>query len=99
MKEEPPALKTFGSRCPALSGPPTLAPTRVRTPGLPNARPVRHFHGMIRRIQDVRIGYKTGIVVIVLALILWGLVSYVRIKDFVPEELKHPVAPAPGQVS
>jgi len=54
---------------------------------------------MIRRIQDVRIGYKTGIVVIVLALILWGLVSYVRIKDFVPEELKHPVAPAPGQVS
>ncbi len=46
---------------------------------------------MIRRIQDVRIGFKTGLVVIAVALVLWALVSYARIKDFVPNEFKHPV--------
>lgn len=45
---------------------------------------------MIRRIQDVRIGYKTGLVIIGIALVVWGLFAYARIKDFVPEELKHP---------
>ena len=45
---------------------------------------------MLRRIREARLDFKTGIIVIVLALIMWGVVAWVRIRDFVPEELKEP---------
>ncbi|MGD8320751.1 MAG: hypothetical protein PVJ02_09860 [Gemmatimonadota bacterium] len=50
---------------------------------------------MLKRIRHARIDMKTGIIILVLALLMWGVVTYVRIRDFVPPELKEPVeAPA-----
>lgn len=45
---------------------------------------------MITRIRGARVNFKTGIVIIALALLVWAAVAYVRIRDFVPEELTHP---------
>lgn len=33
---------------------------------------------------------KTGIVIIILTLIVWGVMVYVNIRDFVPEEFTQP---------
>lgn len=46
---------------------------------------------MLRWIRGKRLDLRTTIVVLILAFLMWGLVTYVRIRDFVPEELKQPV--------
>ena len=46
---------------------------------------------MLRKIQGARVGRKTALVIIALALALWAAVVYVNIRDFVPEELTEPV--------
>jgi hypothetical protein len=50
---------------------------------------------MLRRIQGARIGRKTALTVIALALALWAVVVYVNLRDFVPEELTEPVTEHP----
>lgn len=51
---------------------------------------------MLRRIQRVRFDLKTGIVILVLALLMWAMVVYVNVRDFVPDELTE-VEEAPGR--
>ena len=53
---------------------------------------------MLKWIREVRLDFKTGLVVIILALIFWGIVSWARIRDFVPEEYKEPAPEAPVRV-
>ena len=45
---------------------------------------------MLGRIRNARINFRTGLVIIALALALWAVVVYVNIRDFVPEELTQP---------
>jgi len=45
---------------------------------------------MLGRIRRARIGLRTGLFVIVLALLAWAAVVYVNVRDFVPEELTQP---------
>jgi len=45
---------------------------------------------MIKRIRDARINLKTGLLILALALLMWAMVVYVRIRDFVPEEFTQP---------
>ncbi len=53
---------------------------------------------MLRWIREARLDFRTGMIVIVLALILWGLVSWARIRDFIPEEFKKPASETPARV-
>lgn len=48
---------------------------------------------MIRRIRAVRVSYRTGFLVLALAALVWGVVTYVRIRDLVPAELAEPAEP------
>ncbi|HSW29606.1 MAG TPA: hypothetical protein VLH75_09020 [Longimicrobiales bacterium] len=48
---------------------------------------------MLRWLRNARLDLRTGIVIIALALLVWGVVTYVRIRDFVPEELAEPARP------
>ena len=48
---------------------------------------------MLTRIRNARVDLKTGIIVLVLALLMWAVVAYARIRDFVPEEYTEPVEP------
>ena len=51
---------------------------------------------MIRRIRDTRVSYRTGFIIIALALVLWGVMTWVRIRDLVPDEMEQPAeAPDP----
>ena len=50
---------------------------------------------MLRRIQGARIGRRTALIVIALALALWATVVYVNLRDFVPEELTEPAPATP----
>ena len=50
---------------------------------------------MIRRIRDAHVDLRTGVIIIALALLVWGAVTYVKIRDLVPEELAEPVEPPP----
>ena len=45
---------------------------------------------MLGWIRNARVNFKTGVVVILIALAVWALVTYVNIRDFVPEELTQP---------
>jgi len=45
---------------------------------------------VLKSIRDARIGWRTGLVVIAIALAAWAVVVYVNIRDFVPEELTQP---------
>lgn len=45
---------------------------------------------MIRRIRGVRVSYRTGFVILALAALVWGVVTYVRIRDLVPDDLSQP---------
>ena len=45
---------------------------------------------MLDWIRNARIDLRTGIFVIVLALVVWGVLVYVNVRDFVPEELTQP---------
>lgn len=51
---------------------------------------------MLRRIRTARIDFKTGVILLALALIVWALFAWARIVDFVPEEFRQP-AEAPVQ--
>ncbi|HSG46844.1 MAG TPA: hypothetical protein VLA43_03400 [Longimicrobiales bacterium] len=46
---------------------------------------------MIRNIRAARVNLKTGLIVLALALLMWAMVVYVRVRDFVPDEFKEPV--------
>jgi len=46
---------------------------------------------VLKTIRNARINLKTGLFILALALIMWAMVVYVRVRDFVPEELKAPV--------
>lgn len=45
---------------------------------------------MLKWIRGARLDLKTGIVIIVLALLMWAVVVYVNVRDFVPDELTEP---------
>jgi len=60
--------------------------------------PGRRAPEMLRRIREARLDFRTGIIVIVLALIMWGVVTWVRIRDFVPDEFKEPQGDTPVRV-
>lgn len=53
---------------------------------------------MLRRIQRIRFGWKTTLIVLLLAVAVWAVFVYVRVRDFVPEELTEPVRPPGGEV-
>ncbi|HSG07764.1 MAG TPA: hypothetical protein VLA36_05390 [Longimicrobiales bacterium] len=46
---------------------------------------------MLKRIRNTRINLKTGLLILGLALLMWAMVIYVRIEDFVPPEYSEPV--------
>lgn len=46
---------------------------------------------VLKWIREARLNLKTSIIILVLALLMWAVVSYVRIRDFVPPELTQPV--------
>jgi uncharacterized membrane protein len=51
---------------------------------------------MLRWIRGARLDLKTSVVLLALALLMWAVVVYVNVQDFVPEEFTEPVeAPAP----
>ncbi len=50
---------------------------------------------MLRWLRNARLDLRTGFVIIALALLVWGVVAYVRIRDFVPEEMTAPARPGP----
>lgn len=50
---------------------------------------------MLKWIRGARLDLKTGIVVIVLTLLVWAVVVYVQVRDFVPEELTDGPSTAP----
>ena len=43
---------------------------------------------MLKWIRGARLNFKTGLIIIVLALIAWAFITYMNIKTFVPEELR-----------
>jgi hypothetical protein len=45
---------------------------------------------MLGWIRNARVNFRTGLVVIALALAVWAVVVYVNVRDFVPEELTRP---------
>jgi hypothetical protein len=49
---------------------------------------------MLKWVRGARIDWKTGIVVIALALAAWAAVVYVSVRDFVPEEITQPTPPS-----
>jgi uncharacterized membrane-anchored protein len=48
---------------------------------------------MLGWLRDARIDARTGIAVILLALLVWAVVVYVNVRDFVPDELNPPSGP------
>ena len=45
---------------------------------------------MIKNIRGARVNLKTGLVILALALLMWAMVVYVRVRDFVPDEFQDP---------
>jgi hypothetical protein len=45
---------------------------------------------MLKWLRGARVDWKTGIVVIVLALAVWAFVVYVGVRAFVPGEITQP---------
>lgn len=56
-------------------------------------RPTSEIPTVLKMIRNARIDLRTGLVVIALALAVWAAVVYVRIRDFVPEEITQPSPP------
>ena len=50
---------------------------------------------MLRQIRGTRVSMKTTIIVVALALIMWAIVVFVNVRDFVPEELQTSEQPGP----
>ena len=46
---------------------------------------------MIKNIRTARVNLKTGLIILGLALLMWAMVVYVGVRDFVPDEFKEPV--------
>ena len=46
---------------------------------------------MLRKIQGARVGRKTALIVIAIALAVWAVVVYANVTNFVPEELTEPI--------
>ena len=46
---------------------------------------------MLGKIRGARVGRRTALIVIALALAVWAVVVYVNVRDFVPEELTEPI--------
>ncbi|MGD8288069.1 MAG: hypothetical protein PVI31_05510 [Gemmatimonadota bacterium] len=46
---------------------------------------------MLGKIRGARVSRRTALIVIALALAVWAVVTYVNVRDFVPEELTEPV--------
>lgn len=46
---------------------------------------------MLKSIRNARVDLKTGLVVIVVALLVWAVVIFVNLRDLVPEEYLTPV--------
>jgi len=42
---------------------------------------------VLGRIRGARVGRKTAFIVLALALAVWAMVTYVNVRDFVPDEL------------
>ena len=51
---------------------------------------------MLKMIRDARIDFRTGVVVIVLALAAWAAVVYLNARDMVPAEFREPPAESTG---
>lgn len=45
---------------------------------------------MLKWVRGARIDLRTGIVVILVALLAWAIVVYVNVRDFVPDEITQP---------
>lgn len=50
---------------------------------------------MLTRIRGARVSRKTALVVVVIALAVWAVVVYVRVRDFVPVEFREPIRESP----
>lgn len=48
---------------------------------------------MLKWLREARLDFRTGIVLLALALLVWGGVMWVRIRDFVPEEFRQEEPP------
>jgi len=48
---------------------------------------------MLGRIRGARVSRKTAVAVVLLALVAWGVVIYVNVRDFVPVEFREPSRP------
>lgn len=46
---------------------------------------------MIGKIRGARINLKTGLFILALALLMWAMVIYVGVRDFVPDDFTEPV--------
>lgn len=46
---------------------------------------------MLDRIRGARVSRRAALIVILLALVVWGAFVYANVQDFVPEELTEPV--------
>jgi hypothetical protein len=42
---------------------------------------------MLKRIRGARVSLKTFAIVVALALLVWAVVVYVQIRDFMPDDL------------
>jgi hypothetical protein len=49
---------------------------------------------VLERIRGARVGRKTALVVLLVALALWATLTYVRVRDFVPAEFREPTPEA-----
>ena len=45
---------------------------------------------MLEWIRGARLNLKTGLFIIAIALLVWAMVVYVNVRDFVPEEFTQP---------
>jgi hypothetical protein len=52
---------------------------------------------MLKRIRGTRVSLKTFAIVVGLALLLWAVVVYVQIRDFMPDDLVE-TSGDPGEV-
>lgn len=50
---------------------------------------------MLRHIRGTRVSMKTTIIVLALAVIVWAVVVFVNVRDFVPDELQTSEQPGP----
>ena len=53
---------------------------------------------MLKMIRDARIDFRTGVVVIALALAAWAAVVYLNARDMVPPEFREAPTETTGEV-